>query len=83
MPKQPAIPGLRGAVKKKVARREIFRTEIDAVVPWGRLLALIDPFYPKAGPTGGRPPMPLETMLRVYFLQSWYALSDPMAEESL
>ena len=83
MPKQPAIPGLRGAVKKKVTRREIFRTEIDAVVPWGRLLALIDPFYPKASPTGGRPPMPLETMLRVYFLQSWYALSDPMAEESL
>jgi hypothetical protein len=36
------------------------------VVPWGRLLALIAPHYPKAGPKGGRPPMPLEVMLRVY-----------------
>jgi len=39
--------------------------------------------YPKAGLKGGRPPMPLETMLRIYFLQNWYALSDPMAEETL
>lgn len=83
MPKQPAIPGLRDAMKKKVTRREQFLAEMDAVVPWGRLLALIAPHYPKAGPKGGRPPMPLETMLRVYFLQNWYALSDPMAEETL
>lgn len=83
MPKQPAFPGLRYAMKKKVTRREQFLAEMDAVVPWGRLLALIAPYYPKAGPKGGRPPMPLETMLRVYFLQNWYALSDPMAEETL
>ncbi|MBV0893589.1 IS5 family transposase [Paracoccus sp. Z118] len=83
MPKQPAIPGLRDAMKKKVTRREQFLTEMDAVVPWGRLLGLIAPHYPKAGPKGGRPPMPLETMLRVHFLQNWYALSDPMAEETL
>ena len=83
MPKQPAFPGLRYAMKKKVTRREQFLAEMDAVVPWGRLLALIAPYYPKAGPKGGRPPMPLETMLRVYFLQNWYALSDPMAEEIL
>jgi transposase, IS5 family len=83
MPKQPAFPGLRDAMKKKVTRREQFLAEMDAVVPWGRLLALIAPHYPKAGPKGGRPPMPLETMLRVYFLQNWYALSDPMAEETL
>src|SRR6056297_553430 len=83
MPKQPAIPGLRDAMKKKVTRREMFLMEMDAVVPWTRLLALIEPHYPKVGPKGGRPPMPLETMLRIYFLQSWYALSDPMAEESL
>lgn len=83
MPKQPAIPGLRDAMKKKVTRREMFLTEMDAVVPWTRLMPLIEPHYPKVGPKGGRPPMPLETMLRVYFLQSWYALSDPMAEESL
>jgi IS5 family transposase len=83
MPKQPAFPGLRDAMKKKVTRREQFLVEMDAVVPWGRLLTLIEPYYPKAGPKGGRPPMPLETMLRVYFLQNWYALSDPMAEETL
>jgi transposase, IS5 family len=70
-------------MKKKLTRREQFLAEMDAVVPWGRLLALIEPHYPKVGPEGGRPPMPLETMLRVYFLQNWYALSDPMAEETL
>ena len=83
MPKQPAFPGLKHAMKKKQTRREVFLAEMDAVVPWGRLMALIEPHYPKIGPKGGRPPMPLETMLRVYFLQNWYALSDPMAEETL
>jgi IS5 family transposase len=83
MPKQPALPRLSHTMKKKVTRREAFLAEMDAVVPWTRLLALIEPHYPKAGPQGGRPPMPLDTMLRVYFLQNWYALSDPMAEESL
>ena len=83
MPKQPAIPGLSDAMKTKVTRREQFLAEMDAVVPWARLIGLIAPHYPKAGPKGGRPPMPLETMLRVYFLQNWYALSDPMAEETL
>ena len=83
MPKQPTFPGLRHAVKKKQTRREKFLAEMEAVVPWMRLLALIAPHYPKAGPKGGRPPMPIETMLRVYFLQQWYALSDPMAEEML
>ena len=83
MPKQPAFPSLRAAMKKKVTRREQFLTEMDGVVPWQRLLALTEPHYPKAGPKGGRPPMPLEVMLRVYFLQNWYALSDPMAEDML
>jgi IS5 family transposase len=83
MPKQPAFPSLRHAMKKKQTRREKFLAEMDAVVPWARLLALIAPHYPKVGPKGGRPPMPLETMLRIYFLQQWYALSDPMAEEML
>ena len=65
MPKQPAIPGLRDAVKKKVTRREMFLMEMDAVVPWARLIGLIEPHYPKVGPRGGRPPMRLETMLRI------------------
>lgn len=83
MPKQPSIPSLKHAMKTKQTRRERFLAEMDAVVPWGRLLALMEPHYPRTGPKGGRPPMPLETMLRVYFLQNWYALSDPMAEETL
>ena len=83
MPKQPAFPSLRDAMKKKVTRREVFLSEMDSVVPRDRLLGLIAPHYPKTGPKGGWPPMPLEVMLRVYFLQNWYALSDPMAEEML
>jgi hypothetical protein len=82
MPKQPAFPGLRQSMKKKQTRREKFLAEMEAVVPWTRLLALIAPHYRKAGPKGGRPPMPLETMLRVYVLQQWYALRDPMADDS-
>jgi IS5 family transposase len=54
---------------------------MDAVVPWALLLALIEPCYPKAG--NGRRPFPLEVMLRIYFLQQWYQLSDPGAEEAL
>lgn len=46
MPKQPAFPGLRDAMKTKQTRRELFLSEIDAAVPWGRLLALIAPHYP-------------------------------------
>jgi IS5 family transposase len=54
---------------------------MDAVVPWATLLGLIEPHYPKAG--NGRRPYPLEVMLRIYFLQQWYQLSDPGAEEAL
>ena len=49
MPNQSALPGLRDAMKKKVTRREQFLAEMDAVVPWGRVLALIAPHYPKSG----------------------------------
>ena len=60
MPEQPAFPSLRDAMKKKLTRREQFLAEIEVVVPWDRLLGLIAPHYPKAGPKGGRPPMALE-----------------------
>ena len=60
MPKLPAFPGLRDAMKKKQTRREVFLAEMDAVVPWVQLLVLIAPHYPKSGPKGGRPPMHLE-----------------------
>lgn len=52
MPKRPAFPGLRDAMKKKLTRRERFLGEMEAVVPWGRLLALIEPHCPRAGPKG-------------------------------
>ena len=54
---------------------------MEAVVPWTRLAALIDPYYTK--PRKGRPQMPLSVMLRLYFLQQWYSLSAPGAEEAL
>ena len=67
--------------KKVTTNREAFLNEMARVVPWSRLLKLIEPYYPKAG--NGRPPMPMETMLRIYFLQQWCSLSDPAAEEAL
>ena len=67
--------------KGKVTRRERFLAEMDAVIPWSRLLALIEPHYPKAG--NGTQPKPMEQMLRIYFMQNWFNLSDPQAEDSL
>src|SRR6516225_2447076 len=67
--------------KGKVTRRERFLAEMDAVIPWARLLALIEPYYPKAGQ--GRQPLGLEKMLRIYFLQQWFNLSDPQAEDAI
>src|SRR6516164_1487227 len=67
--------------KGKVTRRERFLAEMDAVIPWSRLLALIQPYYPKVGQ--GRQPLGLEKMLRIYFLQQWFNLSDPQAEDAI
>ena len=69
--------------KGKKTKREQFLAEMDQVMPWVRLRALIAPHYPKANKAGGRPPIPLERMLRIYCLQQWYNLSDPAAEEAL
>jgi len=68
--------------QRKQTRRERFLAEMDQVVPWKSLLTLIEPHYPKAG-RPGRQPYPLATMLRIHFLQQWYALSDPGMEEAL
>ena len=65
----------------KTTRRAQFLAEMNQVVPWSRLMALIEPHYPKAG--NGRRPKGLETMLRIYFLQHWFNLSDPGVEEAL
>ena len=67
--------------KGKVTRRERFLAEMDAVIPWSRLMALIEPRYPKAG--NGRQPLGLEKMLRIYFMQQWFNLSDPQAEDAI
>ena len=67
--------------KGKVTRRERFLAEMDAVIPWPRLVRLIEPHYPKAG--RGRQPLGLEKMLRIYFLQQWFNLSDPQAEDAI
>jgi transposase, IS5 family len=65
----------------KATRRAQFLAQMDRVVPWRELCALIEPAYSK-GATG-RPPVGLERMLRIYFLQQWFNLSDPAAEEAL
>jgi len=65
----------------KTTRRAAFLAEMQRVVPWSELCALIEPVYPKPG--NGRPPVGLERMLRIYFLQHWFNLSDPAVEEAL
>ena len=65
----------------KPTRRALFLAEMDRVVPWRQPCALIEPVYPKPGK--GRSPVGLERMLRIYFLQQWFNLSDPGAEEAL
>jgi IS5 family transposase len=67
--------------KGKVTRRERFLGEMDQVVPWAPMVALIEPHYPKAG--NGTQPMPLERMLRIHFMQQWFNLSDPGMEDAL
>jgi transposase, IS5 family len=67
--------------KKKQTRREKFLEEMDKVIPWEELLKLIKGHYPKAG--NGRQPIPIERMLRIYFMQQWYGLSDPAMEDAL
>jgi IS5 family transposase len=67
---------------RKVTRREGFLSQMNTVVPWQKLTALIEPVYPSEG-GAGRPPVGLERMLRIHFLQHWFNLSDPAVEEAL
>jgi IS5 family transposase len=69
------------AAKKKTTRREKFLSRMEEVIPWKQLLAVIEPHYPKG--ERGRPPIGLERMLRVYFLQQWYGLADEALEDAL
>jgi len=81
MGEQRTFAGIAWSQKGKVTRREQFLAEMDAVLPWSRLLALIEPYDPKAG--RGRQPLGLEKMLRIYFLQQWFNLSDPQAADAI
>lgn len=65
----------------KRTRKRDFLDEMRRVVPWLKLIALIEPHYPK-GKTG-RPPFPIATMLQIHFMQQWFGLSDPAMEEAL
>ncbi|WP_347507273.1 IS5 family transposase [Pseudomonas anguilliseptica] len=69
------------AGKRKQTRKELFLIEMDRVVPWKGLIALIEPHYPKG--EGGRPSYPLMAMLRVHLMQNWFGYSDPAMEEAL
>ncbi len=82
MADQLSFASLDFAAKKKRTKRDVFLAEMDAVVPWATLEALIEPHYPKVG-QGRAAAFPLSTMLRIYCLQQWYSLSDPGAEEAL
>ncbi len=80
--KQTTFAALNYAAKKKQTRREKFLDEMERVVPWAELEAVIEPHYPKAGRRGGQP-KPMSAMLRIYFMQQWYGLSDPGMEDTL
>jgi transposase, IS5 family len=69
------------AGKKKQTRRDKFLAEMEQVVPWARLVARLRPIYPKG--ERGRPPIGLERMLRIHFLQQWYGLADEAMEDAL
>jgi len=72
------------AAKKRVTRRERFFAEMEQVVPWAALLAALAPHYfPGAEGRRGRPPIGLERMLRMYFLQQWFGLSDEGLEDAI
>lgn len=73
--------GLAYENKKKKTRREQFLEEMNQVIPWKEIVQIIEPHYPKAG--NGRQPMPLIRMLKIYFMQQWYSMSDPAMEDAL
>lgn len=81
MTEQAPFAGLAWSTKGKVKRRERFLAEMAAVIPWRRLIARIEPHYAKPGRE--RRPLGLENMLRIYFVQHWFDLSDPAAEDAI
>jgi transposase, IS5 family len=82
-PTQPTFAAAGFEAFRKPTRRERFLGEMERVVPWAELCTLVEPVYPKGTTGAGRPPIPLERMVRIYFLQHWFNLSDPGVEEAL
>ncbi len=78
---QSSFSDLEYSIKKKRTRKEVFLEQMDQILPWDILLKPLKRHYPKAGK--GRRPIELEVMLRIYFMQQWYGLSDPAMEDSL
>jgi len=73
--------GLGLTLSTKKTRRREFLDQMERLVPWAVLVQIVEPHYPKA--KTGRPPFGIETMLRIHYLQQWFALSDPAMEEAL
>lgn len=80
--KQTSFASLSFASKKKKTRKELFLEQMQACVPWPQFEAVIEPYYPKSGRRGGQP-IGITTMLRIYLMQQWFNLSDPMMEDAL
>ncbi|MFP5410693.1 MAG: IS5 family transposase, partial [Gammaproteobacteria bacterium] len=78
---QSTFSELEYSAKKRVTRRDRFLAELEALTPWAKLVAKIEPFYPKG--ERGRPPIGLERMLRLYLAQQCLGLSDEGAEDAL
>ena len=83
MKKQLTLAGNEFERFRKPTRRERFLAEMNTVVPWVELVAVVEPYYPKTTKAGGRPPVGLERMLRIHCLQLRFDLSDPAVEEAL
>ena len=71
------------SIRPKRTRKQRFLDEMNAVVPWQMIEQLIAPHYSQPSAKGGRPPARLSAMLRIFFLQQWFGLSDPAVEEAL
>ena len=67
--------------KIKNIRSDSFLKEMQQIVPWNEIIKIIEPFYPKKG--NGRQPYDLLLMIKIYCLQQWFCLSDPLAEETI
>src|SRR3981081_2873648 len=81
MQRQGSFSQVEYGAKKKQPRRDKFLAEMEQVVPWARLVERLRPLYPKG--ERGRPPIGLQRMLRIYFLQQWYGLADEALEDAL